>query len=606
MNRRFLMVGLIGTLALTGLAAVVSPAALRPARGQRPVAHEGHDFVFLAESRPLLIRLHVRQDGKPVQAAWDEFIKTLFDHLDIDGDGVLNKSEAERVPSLDQIMTGGLGGVFGGFGLGSGMAKAPTLEELDTNNDGMVTMQELASYYRRKGFEPVQFQLASAVNPVAAFLGGQRRGPSEAAIAEAVFKALDTNKDGKLTREELAAAPEILLRLDANDDELVTVQELVPDAGGGYGGKGMMGGGMMGGPGGVGGTKSDQLQLLVPVHGKATEDLLNRLQKRYGPADAKEIKLTREQIGLDDATFAQLDKNHDGVLDRDELAGFVNRTPDVELKMLVGDLQGAKHRVEMHSVKDSPLAHQIHSKHGVPLLDMGRTRVDLRVTEQDRADLLGGIVRQQVAAQFKQADKEKKGYLDQKQAEASPLFKGMFKQADRDGDGKLTEKELTAYLDRMGEFQKLARGACVTLVALDQSRGLFDLLDENRDGRLSVYEMRQAVKLLDRVKGKGFLTREDMPHSYRLMLRNGPVDTGNDFASALVELYRGGDASEQPPEPTAGPLWFRKMDRNRDGFVSRREFLGTDEEFRQIDTDGDGLISVEEAERFDARVRGKK
>jgi hypothetical protein len=41
------------------------------------------------------------------------------------------------------------------------------------------------------------------------------------------------------------------------------------------------------------------------------------------------------------------------------------------------------------------------------------------------------------------------------------------------------------------------------------------------------------------------------------------------------------------------------MDRNRDGDVSRREFFGSDEEFRRIDTDDDGLISVEEAERYD-------
>jgi hypothetical protein len=45
------------------------------------------------------------------------------------------------------------------------------------------------------------------------------------------------------------------------------------------------------------------------------------------------------------------------------------------------------------------------------------------------------------------------------------------------------------------------------------------------------------------------------------------------------------------------------MDRNGDGDVSRREFLGTDEEFREIDTDGDGLISIEEAERYDRKYR---
>jgi Ca2+-binding EF-hand superfamily protein len=37
------------------------------------------------------------------------------------------------------------------------------------------------------------------------------------------------------------------------------------------------------------------------------------------------------------------------------------------------------------------------------------------------------------------------------------------------------------------------------------------------------------------------------------------------------------------------------MDRNRDGDVSRKEFIGTDEEFRKLDLDGDGLISLEEA-----------
>jgi hypothetical protein len=47
------------------------------------------------------------------------------------------------------------------------------------------------------------------------------------------------------------------------------------------------------------------------------------------------------------------------------------------------------------------------------------------------------------------------------------------------------------------------------------------------------------------------------------------------------------------------------MDRNGDGDVSRSEWLGTEEQFRAIDTDGDGLISVEEAEAYDARMRAK-
>ena len=60
----------------------------------------------------------------------------------------------------------------------------------------------------------------------------------------------------------------------------------------------------------------------------------------------------------------------------------------------------------------------------------------------------------------------------------------------------------------------------------------------------------------------------------------------------------------QPTAVTArGPLWFRKMDRNGDGDVSLREFLGTKEQFDRIDIDHDGMISVEEAEVYDALTR---
>ena len=37
------------------------------------------------------------------------------------------------------------------------------------------------------------------------------------------------------------------------------------------------------------------------------------------------------------------------------------------------------------------------------------------------------------------------------------------------------------------------------------------------------------------------------------------------------------------------------MDVNGDGDVSRREWLGTEEDFRRIDADGDGLIGPDEA-----------
>jgi Ca2+-binding EF-hand superfamily protein len=589
------------------LVACLAPAADQSKPEAKPSATDDvQDFVFLAEARPVLIRLHVRVDGKPVQAAWDDFLKYLFGHLDINGDGVLSKEEAERVPSVDQIVNGNLGGFVG---LGAAPAP-PSWEELDADKDGKVTPAELAAYYRKKGLEAFQFQLSPPPgNPfgAAAFLGGSRAEPSAAAVSEAIFTLLDTNKDGKLTKDELAAAPDVLLRLDEDEDEIITARELVPNAAAPanpFAGMQMMGGAQK--PG-----SASKVLVPVTIPGEAPADLVRFLQERYGPKVDKpqEKRLSRKDLGLDEATFTRLDANGDGVLDAQELAAFVKRAPDLELLVRLGRRDGAA-RVELVKPADGPsLAGNVEAKDGLALLDLGVTRLDLRTKEEDGANAFGGILRQQYVAQFRQADKDNNGYLDEMEAKASRTFRSLFKAMDRDGDGKVTEKELMAYLDWLDELQKRAAAGCATLVLSDDSRGLFDLLDVNRDGRLSVREMRGAVKLLGQLDrdGKGFLTKADIPRLYQVTLRRGSADRGSlGGAAAFFELYRVSARYDAEEGPARGPLWFRKMDRNRDGDVSRKEFLFGEEEFRKIDTDGDGLISMEEAERYDALRRKEK
>jgi Ca2+-binding EF-hand superfamily protein len=196
---------------------------------------------------------------------------------------------------------------------------------------------------------------------------------------------------------------------------------------------------------------------------------------------------------------------------------------------------------------------------------------------------------------FRSLDTDKNGFLDAKELYQPPFtYVSWLRLADRDGDGKLSEKEFSAFADLQGKL----RGGVTFLRVVDEGQSLFRLLDADRDGRLGPRELRSAwSRLSRRIPGqKGVVTRAMLPRHFRLTLRQGQA-----FAEPA------GFPMPSPPRiPTRGPLWFRKMDRNGDGDVSRREWLGTEEEFRKIDRDGDGLISAAEAEAYDRRFRGSR
>src|SRR5439155_11901066 len=141
------------------------------------------------------------------------------------------------------------------------------------------------------------------------------------------FDLLDTNKDGKLSKEELAAVPQVLLKLDEDQDEMVAPRELVTDTNALGGLAGLIG--MRGGPR----EPETSNAFLVPVTTPDTvpADLVKRMLARYRKDGKKAESLTIGELGLDREAFARLDTNGDGELSADELAGFIKRAPDLEL-----------------------------------------------------------------------------------------------------------------------------------------------------------------------------------------------------------------------------------------------------------------------------------
>jgi hypothetical protein len=146
----------------------------------------------------------------------------------------------------------------------------------------------------------------------------------------------------------------------------------------------------------------------------------------------------------------------------------------------------------------------------------------------------------------------------------------------------------------------------VTVTLAESGRGLFQILDTNQDGRLSIRELRNAWSRLAPYDWDGdrCVTRKEVPYQYQVVVNPG----GPNYFAAQPGQPGGRPMGVLPPGPAPNPrapIWFRKMDRNGDGDVSPREFLGTREDFRKLDTDGDGLISLEEALAADAALRKK-
>src|SRR5262249_24905956 len=157
---------------------------------------------------------------------------------------------------------------------------------------------------------------------------------------------------------------------------------------------------------------------------------------------------------------------------------------------------------------------------------------------------------------------------------------------DRDGDGKIYLKELLEFGDRQADAARRR----LVLTTDDQGRAIFGILDTDRDRRLGA---REAMRTVDRAMtwdrdGDGPGSRDQIPYPLLAPSARGGPPGRRGEARAPPAAAVGSRAPLPPTAPSAGPDWFRKMDSNQDGDVSRREFLGPRDQFDRLDRDKDG------------------
>lgn len=567
--KRLLPLALVSlvTLPLCGLA---QEAPAKPAP-----AHDALDLVFLRDTGPVLLRLHARVGEQSITGQFQAYLLKWFEYLDRNGDKKLDARELAGAPKAAAMIQLRNGNFF------NTQQNNLTMAELGKGAEDTIAFGDFEAYYLRSNIQAITVADNQFGNPAGTQFYDQ--------VNDNLFKALDLNKDGKLSKEELAAAPQSLRKFDLDGDEMILAQRLAPNA--------ALGGGFRVPAGGGGRQPGTTNSAAFFTLNNLRRDRLPILLLAQYDKD-NNTKLSREESGLDEAPFAALDKNRDGALDVEELAGWAQADPGVELLVQV-PRSATEGVIEVQRVADNLKSAAKKTVPGACVLQLGDAEVSLRSVGS------GAVARfdqrQIFTQQFTAADKDQRGFLEMADVQGAQFqfLRNLFTVADRNGDGKLTRDELQAYSALLGE----ATRSQASLTILEQGRTLFQILDSNRDGRLSPRELRTAwARLADRDRDKdGSIGLGEIPRQFQVLLVQGPAQ--NVFAFANPGAAGAVTQPVRVPLPRDVPDWFRKMDVTGDGDVSFQEFLGTRADFNRIDTDGDGLIDPQEAIRYQATVR---
>jgi len=488
------------------------------------------------------VRVVAKIDGQEIRTARADRIRQAMDEIDDNRDGVID--ETERAAHPRALRSLGIAEKWND--LLPLIDRAPQDQRIQTNEIGELLVQRFG--------------------PAVTLVGRVGRGNQ----AVELFDLLDVDQDQRLTEAELASLSTRLSKLDADGDDAFSVIEVEP---------------FRNPFGQTPNNMTSQVDLPWAICSSASERLISRFD--VNPRDGS---LSADEIGQPPALIATVDVDQNGKLSSEELKTWL-LTPPVQFMLTTNSFRRKAGRMELSwETIAAPGQNAARSdRKSAKDLDVLLTAMPLQLRMATAVRTRTQDTITFYRNQFRRADADKNKYLDSTEFNMLSALGVPFDTLDADGNGQLYEPELIDYLS----IESSSEQSRVILSFNRNEQSLFSLLDRNNDRRLTE---RESISTFDRWQafdydGDRILNRSELSGNMKLVIE---LPKPRLFQE---ELGRMGEMSREPVIQTQrdGPLWFQGMDRNRDGDISRREFLGTEAQFKKWDRDGDGLISKSEA-----------
>jgi len=522
-------------------------------------ADSSRDLILLSADGPVFVRILLKVDGVGFRQRWREYADKVFASIDADGSQSLDMTEADKIPAL--------------IAAGAQITEERTLwSQMDVKPaDGKVAAEEF------RVFVVGALEGSLAIRPFA----------TTRAQAVAMFPRLDLDRDGQLSADEIAKGYQTLRSDDIDGNDVIGIDELLPPQDPTM-------------PAEVRSTAEAALDLpFIELRDgnitaeQAVEVLLNRYSKKgRGKGEESWLGLTKDQLALDAAAMSRFDGNRDGLLDSDELVGLA-KDPQPRVRFLVELRVRTRDRPKVRLLSDDDKLASNVQQTSLSRLSLTLAGVSLSMAVTRPRTTTGDAVNL-FRVRFLMADADKNRYIDAQEFGGLAIPATTFETVDKNGDGKVFRDELDAYVDEVNGAADSQLNARIS----KQGRTLFQMLDDNRDLRLTRREFQEGPERLAELdtNNDGRFAEAEFQHKYHFSFRSGESPL---VSSNAPQTAANAQATPTIRDDTSGPFWFQRMDRNRDGDVSQREFLGSPATFKRLDVDGDGLLTGDEAEMAD-------